>query len=175
MPDLFHGDPVPLNRSESYDLAKWLRGPPRHAPDTVDPIVETILIAMHKTYGCKRIGGVGYCFGAKYVVRNLGPRGALDAGYICTPSLVEENELLKVTAPLSIAAAEHDEVFPQSKRHLTENILQSNLSVPYQMTLYGDVEQGFGCKADISIRENRFAKEQAFLRAVHWMNEYLRK
>ncbi len=174
MPDLFHGDPVPLNRPGDYDLQKWVTGPPGHLPDRVDPVIEKTLKAMRKTYGCERIGGVGYCFGAKYVVRNLGPRGALDVGYICTPSMIEETELRAITGPLSIAAAELDPVFPQEKRILSENILREELKVPYQVNLYGDVEHGFGCKADTSIKTKRFAKEQAFLQAVYWMNEYLK-
>ena len=144
MPDLFHGDPVPLNRPESYDLSKWLNGPPGHLPDRVDPVIRSVLKTMRMDYNCSRIGGVGYCFGAKYVVRNLGPRGALDAGYICTPSMIEEDELLAITKPLTIAAAEKDPVFPQDKRILSENILQYHLNVPYQITLYGAVEHGFG-------------------------------
>ncbi|KAJ5605899.1 Hydrolase tropI [Penicillium lagena] len=28
MPDLFHGDPVPLNRPAGFDIMAWLNGPP---------------------------------------------------------------------------------------------------------------------------------------------------
>ena len=173
MPDLFQGHPVPLNRPESYDLMAWLKGPPSHLQDSVDPIVAKVFNAMRTIFGCKNIGGVGYCFGAKYVVRNL-KAGYLNVGYICTPSLVEADELRGITGPLSIAAAEKDTVFPQEKRIESENILRNELSVPYQMNLYGHVEHGFGCKADIKIPENRFAKEQAFLQAIFWFDEHLK-
>lgn len=67
MPDLFHGDPLPLNRPADFDFMKWLNGPPGHLPERVDPVVEAVLKEMRGSMGCKRIGGVGYCFGGKYV------------------------------------------------------------------------------------------------------------
>lgn len=63
MPDLFHGDPVLLNRPAGFDLMGWLKGPPGHLPERVDPVVQTVLKEMKTNLGCERIGAVGYCFG----------------------------------------------------------------------------------------------------------------
>jgi hypothetical protein len=101
MPDLFYGDAVPLNRPPSFDLMSWLQN---HLPTHVDPIVETVLNEMRGPLGCKRIGGVGYCFGGKYVCRFL-KEGRLDAGYTAHPSFVEREELEGIMGPLSISAA----------------------------------------------------------------------
>lgn len=62
MPDLFHGDPVTLNRPADFDLMAWLNGPPGHLVDRVEPVVQTVLKHM-KSLGCERIGAIGYCFG----------------------------------------------------------------------------------------------------------------
>jgi len=43
------------------------------------------------------------------------------------------------------------------------------------MFLYSDVEHGFGVKGDLSHAKARFAKEQAFLQAVGWLDEYVKK
>lgn len=43
------------------------------------------------------------------------------------------------------------------------------------MFLYSDVQHGFGVKGDLSDAKARFAKEQAFLQAVHWFDEYVKK
>lgn len=43
IPDLFHGDPVQLNRPPGFDLMKWLQGPPGHLPPRVDPVIEEVL------------------------------------------------------------------------------------------------------------------------------------
>ncbi|KAK5006833.1 hypothetical protein LTR28_006030, partial [Elasticomyces elasticus] len=79
-----------------------------------------------------------------------------------------------IAGPLSIAAAETDAIFPAPKRHETEEILAA-MSVPYQINLFSDVDHGFAVRADLSKPPVRFAKEQAFLQAVHWFNEFLGK
>jgi hypothetical protein len=64
MPDLFHGDPVLLlNRPANFDLMAWLKGPPGHLPNRVDPVVQAILKEMKSNMGCDRVGAIGYCFG----------------------------------------------------------------------------------------------------------------
>lgn len=62
MPDLFHGDPVQLNKPPGFDVMAWLKGPPGHMPDRVDPVVADAIQFMRQS-GCEKIGGVGYCFG----------------------------------------------------------------------------------------------------------------
>jgi dienelactone hydrolase len=38
-------------------------------PSTVDPIYEDAIKYLRDEVGIKRLGGVGYCFGGKYVCR----------------------------------------------------------------------------------------------------------
>lgn len=112
MPDLFHGDPIPLNRPGDFDIQKWLKGgypgSPEggHLPPNVDPIIDACLVEMRTKYNCEKIAGVGYCFGGKYVVRHLRPdQGKIDVGYVAHPSFVDEDELKGIKGPLAIAAA----------------------------------------------------------------------
>jgi dienelactone hydrolase len=63
MPDLFHGDPVPLNRPAGWDLMAWLNGPPGHLLPRVEPVVKAVFAEMKSSFGCERIGAIGYCFG----------------------------------------------------------------------------------------------------------------
>lgn len=63
MPDLFHGDPVKLNRPPGFNIMDWLKGPLGHLPNRVDPVVEWVLKEMRSNLGCEKIGAVGYCFG----------------------------------------------------------------------------------------------------------------
>jgi dienelactone hydrolase len=63
MPDLFHGDPVPLNKPGEFDMQKWRMGEyhPKgkaHLPADVDPIVETCIRDMRAKYNCKVRGVV---------------------------------------------------------------------------------------------------------------------
>ncbi|KAJ5735042.1 uncharacterized protein N7483_000167 [Penicillium malachiteum] len=179
IPDLFSGDPIPLNRPGDFDMEKWRRGHyhPKgiaHTPENVDPIVESSLKAMRETYGCKKIGTVGYCFGAKYVARYLRPDLAkADVGFFAHPSNVTDEELRAITGPLGIAAAETDAKFPPEKRHQSEVILKE-IGLPYQINLYSGVAHGFAVRGDLNNRTVQYAKETAFLQAVQWFNEHLR-
>jgi dienelactone hydrolase len=101
MPDIFNGDPLPLNRPGTFDMAAWRKN---HGVETVEPIVQAAIKEMKETYGVKKIGTVGYCFGAKYVVKFL-KKGVTDAGYVAHPSGVTEEEVREIEQPFSIAAA----------------------------------------------------------------------
>ncbi|KAM0699736.1 hypothetical protein Q7P36_000739 [Cladosporium allicinum] len=180
MPDLFQGDAIELNQlgTGNFDIMTWLtKGGPEgkgHLPDTVDPIVEKTLAYM-KEQGAKKIGAVGYCFGGKYVARFLAKGKGVDVGFTAHPSFVDEAELRGMTGPLSIAAAETDTIFPEDKRHESERILKDMGSIPYQMVLYSGVEHGFAVRGDLNKPEIKFAKEAAFIQAVQWFDEFLKK
>jgi dienelactone hydrolase len=133
MPDLFHGDPVPLNRPEGFDIFKWRAGPPGHNPERVDPVVDASIKEMRKL-GVKKLGAVGYCFGAKYVVRFL-KKGVLDAGYVAHPSFVDADELKGIEGPLSIAAAGKLSELSSSSTELGPS-LNSSLIVQQRLTKF---------------------------------------
>jgi dienelactone hydrolase len=121
----------------------------------------------------QKIGALGYCFGAKYVVRRLHPdKGDIDVGYLAHPSFVTADELKSIKGPLAISAAEDDHIFSVEKRHESEEILKTS-GLPYQINLYGGVEHGFAVRGDPKNRSVQFAKESAFLQAVQWFKEHL--
>jgi len=171
--DVFNGDPVSLNPPEGFDIFSWLNkgtnGDNPHTTKEVDPIIESAIKTI-KGMGVKRIGAVGYCFGAKYVVRHY--KNGIDVGYVAHPSFVEEDELAAITGPYAISAAETDSIFPAEKRHKSEEIL-AKTKQPYQINLFYGVEHGFAVRGDVNVRATRFAKEQAFAQAVTWFNEFL--
>lgn len=101
MPDLFNGDPLQLNRPTDFDFPAWRA---KHSTEVVDPIVEATIKELKEKHGVKRIGTVGYCFGAKSVVRFL-KKGVTDVGYVAHPSFVSVDEIKGIEGPLAIAAA----------------------------------------------------------------------
>jgi dienelactone hydrolase len=102
MPDLFHGDPHPIN-DDTVDVYTWLA---KHPVDRVEPVVEGALKTLREDRKFEWVGAVGYCFGAKYLVRSLKRSDQkIDAGFVAHPSFVEVDELHSITGPLSIAAA----------------------------------------------------------------------
>ncbi|KAG9230134.1 Hamartin protein-domain-containing protein [Amylocarpus encephaloides] len=150
--DLFNGDPIKLNRPEGFDFMKWVTqgssGDNPHTKDAVDPIVKRA-IAYLKEQGFKKIGSVGYCFGAKYVCRFMAGGKGIDVGYSAHPSFIDDDELSAITGPFSISAAETDDIFPAEKRHKSEVILQKT-GLPYQINLFSGVAHGFSVRGDMT-------------------------
>lgn len=104
MPDLFAGDPVPSSAMggipTTFNLTAWSAV---HTPEAVSAIISSSLSSLRTQFGAQRIGGVGYCFGGKYVARFLAAGGGLDAGFTAHPSGVTVEEWAAVGGPLSIA------------------------------------------------------------------------
>lgn len=102
MPDLFYGDAIPVSALEAgLNLSSWQA---RHGPAQIDAVVKTTLEYMRGEMGVDRVGGLGYCFGGKYVPRWLKGDGQVDVGFIAHPSNLAEGEIEGVKGGLSIAA-----------------------------------------------------------------------
>ncbi|KAG4411864.1 hypothetical protein IFR04_015004 [Cadophora malorum] len=178
MPDLFHGDPVPLNSDmATFSVPTWVSGvygerKVPHTPPSIDPIVKASIAELREKYNCKKLALAGYCFGAKYVIRFL-TSDNISAGFIGHPAMVDQKELEAVTGPLAMAAAEIDDIFPQKLRHESENTLKA-LGVPYQINLYSGVVHGFGVRCNPKVKAEKFAKESAFFQALQWFEEHLK-
>ena len=70
---------------------------------------------------------------------------------------------------------ETDTIFPVAKRHETEQILAEEVKQPYQISLYSDVAHGFAVRGDVKVRAQRYAKEMAFLQAVFFFEEWIKR
>lgn len=79
--DTFNGDALQLNRPADFDFPAWLR---KHGIETVESSIDAAVKHLKEEKGFKKIGAVGYCFGAKYVCRYLNGRG-FDVGYVAHP------------------------------------------------------------------------------------------
>jgi dienelactone hydrolase len=170
IPDIFNGDVFAPDTDPVNFIFNGSDGSTPHTPEAVDPIISAGIKALKEQYGASKVGGVGYCLGAKYVVRHY--KKGIEVGFVAHPSFVEGEELANITGPLSIAAAESDAIFPTEKRHESETILEGTTQ-PYQITLYSGVEHGFACRGDTSSKVGKFAKEAAFLQAVNWFDTWL--
>jgi dienelactone hydrolase len=68
---------------------------------------------------------------------------------------------------------EKDSSFTPSLRNESEGIFKET-GIPYEINLYGGVSHGFGVRANVSNRIERYAKETAYLQAVRWFDEWLK-
>ncbi|KAJ4304488.1 hypothetical protein N0V90_000014 [Kalmusia sp. IMI 367209] len=170
MPDLFNGDAVSVDEQEAgLNLTEWLT---RHRPQEIDQILNSTITYMHNELKAKKIGGVGYCFGGKYIPHFLTELGGVDAGFIAHPSALTQMEIEAVTKPLSIAAGTLDEAFNLTAKSLAERTLLSN-NVTFQSNLYSWAPHGFAVRANQSVPQQAYAKQASFLQAISWLDEWL--
>ncbi|KAJ4375278.1 hypothetical protein N0V83_002364 [Neocucurbitaria cava] len=167
IPDVFNGNEIPFPPPATFSLQEYIKTKmPR--PPTVDPIYATVIKHLRSELGVQKLGGVGYCFGGKYVCRWLKEGGFGEGG------LTRGSLRIRVLWMRRRLGGLGGRFLLLLLRRLTEDILRE-LSVPYQMCLYSDTEHGFGVKGDLSNAKQKFAKEQAFLQAVQWFDYFIKK
>jgi dienelactone hydrolase len=152
-------------------LEKWKKG---YEPEFTDPIIEKVVQYIYSTYGNKvNIGGVGYCFGGRYIIRLMGS-GVIDVGVVNHPSFftMEEVGKLGMGKELALYAAERDNILPAEKRREMEDLLTRN-GVTWMSTVFSGTEHGFSVRGDLNVKEVRLAKEKAFKGAIQWFNDWL--
>jgi dienelactone hydrolase len=102
MPDLFNGDAISVEEQEKgLNLTDWRAA---HPTSEIDRIINTTLAYMRSEMDVDKIGGLGYCFGGKYVPRFLTASGGLDLGFVAHPSSLTEQEIGGIKKAISIAA-----------------------------------------------------------------------
>lgn len=154
IPDILKGNPV----KPGDDLQAWFKN---HTLEITEPIVNGFLDKVKGELKPNFLAAIGYCFGAKYVIRNLTQSGPLDAGAIAHPSLVTIEEVKAIKKPLIISAAEVDHIFTPELRKVTEDELAKLDGVRYEFTLFSGTSHGFAVKGDISNPLVKYAKEKA--------------
>ncbi|KAF3041421.1 hypothetical protein E8E11_004397 [Didymella keratinophila] len=103
VPDLFAGDPVGVEEQEAgLNLTEWRA---LHPQSAIEAVIDSTIQYARIELGIEKLGGVGYCFGGKYVGRWLkGDDSGLDVGFVAHPSNLLETEIQAIAGPLSIAA-----------------------------------------------------------------------
>lgn len=173
-PDLFSGSPAPGDINvPGFNTTEFLS---LHGTNQTDPIIASTISYLRSSLKVTRIGAVGYCFGGKYAFRFLdSSRPAeerVDAAFTAHPSMLEDEEILAIEGPVSVAQAENDELLGPERRSEIEKLLKDT-GREYGVSLYSGTNHGFAVRANVSDREQRFGKEGAFLQAVRWFGEFL--
>ncbi|KAI5859803.1 alpha/beta-hydrolase [Durotheca rogersii] len=169
-PDLFNGTPAPgdINGQPSFNLTKFLAD---HRPEITDPIIATAIDFLRAELGVEKVAVTGYCFGGRYAFRVLAEGKGADVGFTAHPSLLEDAEISAITGPISVAAADGDDLLPPERRlQIEAELLQTGL--PYSVALYGGTRHGFGVRANVSNPQEKFGKEEAFFQAIRWFRAW---
>lgn len=172
-PDMFQGQPAPSDINDpTFNSTAFIAA---HDVGVTDPIIANTINFMRTSLGVRKLAVVGYCFGGRYSFRFVGPSTPMgaraDVAFAAHPSLWQNAEVMSIGAPVSVAAAEDDNLMPPATRSMLESLL-GNTSLPYQLNLYSGVAHGFGVRANVSDVQGKFAKEQAFLQAVNFFSTF---
>lgn len=153
------------------EFETWKR---THGPPSVDPLLESVVLYIYKTYGEEvKIGGLGYCFGGRFVMRLMGS-GIIDVGVVNHPSFYTLDEVAKLGngKKLAIYAAETDDIHTPEIRRATEDVL-TTAGATWMSTVFSATNHGFSVRGDLSVKMVRLAKERAFRGAVEWFRDWL--
>lgn len=165
IPDILNEDPV----EAGADFQEWLG---KHSPEVTSPIIESFVSKVKSEFKPKTLVGVGYCFGAKYVIRLISDEKPwFDAGAAAHPSFVTIDEVKAISKPILISAAEVDPIFTTELRHETEKVLTEGKK-RFQIDLFSGVLHGFAVKGDVSVPVVKYAKEKAFQDQLAWFDQY---
>lgn len=121
MPDLFAGDAISVEEQEAgLNLTEWRA---LHPTPEIDRIINATIAYMRDELEVEKIGGVGYCFGGKYVPRFLTASGGIDIGFVAHPSGLTEGEITAIENPLSIAAGSKSSSSSQFDLEIVKQVL----------------------------------------------------
>lgn len=168
LPDLFNGDPVPLNPPAGFDLAAGWR--PKHSPEITEPIVDQVVDAVYTQYKPKFSTAIGFCFGARYAIRLLGT-GKIQAASVFHPSGVAIKDVKAIKGHLLITAPDNDRVYTTELRRETEDALKElskTTGIKYRQNLLHGIGHGFAARGDISDPWIKYSKEKAVYDTIEW-------
>jgi dienelactone hydrolase len=116
----------------------------------------------------------GYCAGGSPVLRLAKSADQISAAFIAHPTRTSEQLFSEVMIPVSVAFADNDRLIEKPQRDAAETGLLAS-GCPYQISLYSHVNHGFSCRRAFTTDAEVFAKKQAFIQAITWLEEHLRE
>ncbi|KAM0307415.1 hypothetical protein ACHAPM_000130 [Fusarium culmorum] len=167
-PDLFKGSPAPSEDTPGFNVTEFLA---KYPPSVTDPVVAKAIKYIREELKVSKVAATGYCYGGRYVFRQLDKKGGVDVGFTAHPSLLQTEEIEAVTKPVSIAGAADDNIFPQPRQAETNAIL-TKIGKPFSSALYSGTTHGFAVRANTSDPQQAFAKNEAFYQAVRFFEAW---
>lgn len=215
MPDQFSNDPAPnsVNMAELPQDASWLDSIKlktaegvkafmidmwlaRHTPEKVLPLLHKVIENAKEEYADAvanggGIYGVGYCFGAKYILILAGEHSetaavgqaepkdeeqgvakkapVLKAGAIAHATMVSKEDMEAVKAPVYIAAVKDDPMFPEDEVLTPGRRAMEANKVEHEVQVFPGVPHGFAVYGDYDDPKIKQSQQQAFGQMLGWI------
>lgn len=222
MPDQFDGDLAPnsVDMTEVPEQGSWLESwletaklkvaegakalridlwLAYHTPERVLPILHKVIEGAKEEFADAvanggGIYGVGYCFGAKYILilasehadtvawGQAAPKdeeqGAvnkapiLKAGAIAHGTMVIKEDLEAVKAPMYIVAVENDALFSEEEVLTPGRRAMEKNNVEHQVKVFSGVPHGFAVLGDYDDAKIRQSQEEAYEEMLSWIQAH---
>lgn len=176
---------------KSFGLDMWLA---RQTPEKVLPIVRKVLEGAKEEFADAvanggGVYGVGYCFGAKYILILAGERPdteawgqaakdeeqgmtksgpQLKAGVIAHGTDITLADLEAIKVPVSMVCVENDQLFPDEIREQGDRALDK-AGIDHEVKVYPGVPHGFAVLGDYEEEKIKTSQTQAFEQMLGWL------
>ncbi|KAF1848394.1 alpha/beta-hydrolase [Cucurbitaria berberidis CBS 394.84] len=218
MPDQFDNDPAPnsVDMTEISQQASWLESIKlrtaegiksfmidmwlaRHTPEKVLPILHKVTEGAKEEFADAvanggGIYGVGYCFGAKYILVLAGehpdivagdqaaPKDeeqgtiknepVLKAGAVAHPTMLTKEDLAAVKAPIYFAAVENDPMLSEEEVLTPGRRAMETNKVEHEIQVFSGVPHGFAVLGDYDDSKIKQSQAQAFGQMLGWIQSH---
>lgn len=215
MPDQFEGDPAPnsVDMTKIEEQQSWLEQVKlktaegikaflidmwlaRHTPEKVLPILHKVIEGAKEEFADAvanggGIYGIGYCFGAKYILILAGEhsdpvawgqtapkdeeQGAgtkepvLRAGAVAHPTMLTKEDMEHVKSPVFIAAVENDPMLSEDEVLTPGRRAMESNKIEHEIQVFSGVPHGFAVVGDYDDPKIKQSQEQAFGQMLGWI------
>ncbi|XAR54618.1 Lysozyme [Bertholletia excelsa] len=168
VPDFFYGEPYNPKNTER-PLPVWIKD---HGTDKgfedAKPVIEAI-----RSKGVTSIGAAGFCWGGKVVVE-LAKNAYIQAGVMLHPSLVTLEDIQAVKVPISILAAEVDNISPPELIKQFEQALNAKPQVDSFVKIFLGVAHGWTVRYDNQDQVAVKSAEESHKDMLDWFFKYVK-
>jgi len=143
VPDQFDGDAL---QAEGFDRSKFGEWLAKHPQISKLPKLEAVINELKEKEGIKKIGIIGYCYGAKSAVVLAGT-DKINAYAIAHPSRLElPKDMDEVKHNGLFLCAQVDNSFTDEQRTQSEDILKKRKDIKSIFKVYPGTEHGFAVR-----------------------------
>ncbi|THW17965.1 alpha/beta-hydrolase [Aureobasidium pullulans] len=174
VPDYFDGEVVDEDalsnpeKREKFDVMAFIG---RNSKEIRYPEILANAKELKSQY--KKVGAIGFCYGAWAVLRLAGKDEPLiDSAAVAHPSLLEESEIANIGVPVQFISPETDPMFTPELKEFTLKTLPG-LNVPFNYDYYPGLVHGFATRGDQSDPKQKEGLERAKNSAVYWFKQFL--
>jgi len=155
----------------TINLATWI---PRHGDDVTRPRLDALISAVRADPETKKLGAVGFCFGARYAIL-LGSKDAtIDAIVANHPSLLAvPDDYANITKPILINNGDKDNFLSIVEVDKIKAQFAKNKDLIHKIVIYPNASHGFAVRGDITNDHEKAIQDAAATETIAWFNQYL--